>query len=78
MLITDMRMPGHSAFEIARRTRSIVPDVPVIFMTAFEINHAEFGMIFPSLEINEFLQKPFHMKQLLQVVKKYDKDDDAG
>lgn len=71
MLITDLRMPLHSGFEIARRTRAIVPDVPVVFMTAFEINSIEFDRVFPSLQVNEFLQKPFHMQQLLEIVQKY-------
>lgn len=71
MLITDVRMPGHSGFEVARRTRVIVPDVPVIFMTAFEINDTEFGKLFPSLHVNEFLQKPFDATKLLKVVQRY-------
>ena len=71
MLITDIRMPVHSGFEVARRTRAIVPDVPVIFMTAFEINSLEFDRLFPSLQVNEFLQKPFHMQQLSEIARKY-------
>lgn len=49
MLITDIRMPRRSGFEVAKRTRAIVPDVPVIFMTAFEMNSPEFDKVFPSL-----------------------------
>jgi DNA-binding NtrC family response regulator len=45
MLITDVRMPLHSGFEIARRTKDIVPDVTVVFMTAFEINSPEFDRL---------------------------------
>jgi len=75
MLITDVRMPLHSGFEIARRTRAIIPDVPVVFMTAFEINSMEFDKIFPSLKVNEFLQKPCQIQRLLQIVKKYEKGD---
>jgi FixJ family two-component response regulator len=75
MLITDVRMPVYSGFEIARRTRAIIPDVPVVFMTAFEINSIEFDKIFPSLKVNEFLQKPCQIQRLLQVVKKYEKCD---
>lgn len=71
MLITDLRMPGHSGFEIARRTRAIQPDVPVVFITAFEINPSEFEKIFPSLKANEFIQKPFHIEELVQVLDKY-------
>jgi CheY-like chemotaxis protein len=71
MVITDIRMPGHSGFEVARRTRTIIPDVPIIFMTAFEINSIEFGQLFPSLQVNDFLQKPFHVTRLLEVVQRY-------
>ncbi len=71
MLITDVRMPGYSGFDIARRARAVVPDVPDIFMTAFEINQGEFEKMFPSLKVEEFLQKPFLMNRLLQVVRQY-------
>jgi CheY-like chemotaxis protein len=71
MLITDIRLPVHSGFELARRTRAIVPDAPVIFITAFEIMPTEFEKLFPSLQINSFLQKPFHIKQLIEMVHKY-------
>ncbi|WP_148681479.1 response regulator [Candidatus Nitrososphaera gargensis] len=42
-------MPRHSGFELARRTRAIVPDVPIIFMTAFEIDQIEFEKYFHRL-----------------------------
>jgi FixJ family two-component response regulator len=71
MLITDVRMPGYSGFEIARRTRLVKPEVPVIFMTAFEMNFSEFEKMFPSLKVHDFLQKPFHVNGLLGMVKKY-------
>ena len=73
MLITDIHMPVHNGFEVARRTRAIVPTVPIIFMTAFEVNSLEFKDMFPSLDgKNEFLQKPFHVHTLLELVQKYD------
>jgi len=73
MLNTDIRMPGHSGFKIARRTRAIIPDVPIIFMTAFEINTEEFHKVFPTLDgLNGFLKKPVTMQRLLEKVRKYD------
>jgi len=71
MLITDVRMPEHSGFDVARRTRAVAPDVSVIFMTAFEISPAEFRKMFPSFEVNEFLPKPFRVQKLVDVVRKY-------
>jgi two-component system response regulator FlrC len=71
MLITDVRMPGYSGFDIARRSRAVVPDLPVVFMTAFEINQTEFEKMFPSLKVEDFLQKPFRMNRLLRIVEQY-------
>lgn len=68
MLIADIRMPGGSGFEIARKVRAMTPDVSIIFMTAFEINSSEFNKVFPSLKVDEFLQKPFRIRALLTVV----------
>ena len=71
MLLTDVRMPRYGGFELARRIREIIPDVPIIFMTAFEINQTEFQKMFPSLEINAFLQKPFRVNELLELVERF-------
>jgi DNA-binding NtrC family response regulator len=73
MLIADLQLACHIGFEIARRTRVNNPGVPIILMTPFEINSAEFFMIFPSVTVIEFLQKPFHVQRLLGLVKKYAK-----
>jgi DNA-binding NtrC family response regulator len=71
MLITDIRMPGHSGFELARQARMINPNLPVVFMTAFEVNLIEFEKIFPSLKVNDLLQKPFHIDKLVGLVKNH-------
>jgi len=71
MLIADIRMPEHTGFEIARRMRAIKPDVPIIFMTAFEIHPSEFDKVFPKLQVDEFIQKPFRVKKLLEMVHRY-------
>jgi FixJ family two-component response regulator len=69
LLITDIRMPGHSGFEMARIARAAVPHVPVIFMTAFEVNSSEFDKVFPTLEgQNKFFQKPVHINELIETV----------
>jgi len=71
MVITDIRMPEYSGFDIARRARTIVPSVPIVFMTAFEINDSEFKKVFPSLGGDvQFLEKPFRIEKLLSVVQK--------
>ena len=68
MLITDIRMPEYSGFDVARKAREANP---VVLMTAFEMNTPEFEKMFPSLKIEAFLQKPFNTARLLAVVTKY-------
>ena len=70
MLLTDIRMPGYNGFELARLTNEVVPDVPVVLMTSFEINQSEFEKVFPSIKIAGFLQKPFNMQSLLELVER--------
>lgn len=63
-------MPGISGFEMTRRVLALRPDLPIILMTAFEMNRNEFGKMFPSLKVEEFLQKPFHNSELLDAVER--------
>ncbi len=39
-------------------------------MTAFEIEDKEFHSILPSIKINGFLQKPFSITQLNDIIRK--------
>jgi hypothetical protein len=39
-------------------------------MSAFEINDKEFHNILPDIKVDAFLQKPFHIQQLNEVVEK--------
>lgn len=71
MLIADIRMPGYSGFDVARKARVANPDVPVVLMTAFEMNPAEFDKMFPSIKVEALLQKPFNTARLLTVVRKH-------
>jgi DNA-binding NtrC family response regulator len=40
-------------------------------MTSFEIYESEFEKIFPSLKVTDFLQKPFDVKKLTDIIEKY-------
>jgi DNA-binding response OmpR family regulator len=69
LIITDIRMPGHNGFDIAREARKLKADIPVVFMTSFEILPSEFGRLFPSLTGITLLKKPFPLKTLVETVK---------
>jgi two-component system, cell cycle sensor histidine kinase and response regulator CckA len=71
LVISDVRMPGVSGFELARRVREARPGMPLVLMTAFEINKSEFSMIFPSTCVSDLVKKPFSNAQLFDIVRRY-------
>ena len=71
LVITDIRMPDMNGFEFARSIRQTNPDIPIVFMTAFEISKFEFSLMFPSAPVADLITKPFNKAELLGVVRKY-------
>ncbi len=62
LVVTDLRMPGLSGFEVLQRIRSSAPDIPVIVVTAF-------GDLETAVEVMRsgacyFLMKPFSWEHL--------------
>jgi len=51
-------MPVLSGIKLARKIKEVNPAVKVILMTAFEIRDNEFSKIFPSMQVDGFVQKP--------------------
>ena len=64
LLLSDVRMPGLSGIQLARKVKEINPAVKTVLMTAFEIRDSEFSMMFPSSQIDGFVQKPVGIKDL--------------
>ena len=71
LVISDIRMPEMNGFEFARSIRQTNPDIPIIFMTAFEITKSEFSLMFPSAPVADLIEKPLSKAELLGVVRKY-------
>ena len=70
LVISDIRMPSMNGYEFVKQIKKINPKVNVILMTAFEIEDKEFHSILPSIKIDGFLQKPFSIGQLDDIIRK--------
>ena len=70
LLLSDIRMPGMNGYEFVTYVRRINPTVKVILMSAFEIQEKEFHNVLPDVKVDAFLQKPFSIRQLNDVVLK--------
>jgi DNA-binding NtrC family response regulator len=64
LMLSDVRMPGLSGIQLARKVKEINPDVKVVLMTAFEVRDNEFSKLFPSTQVDGFVQKPIGIKDL--------------
>jgi len=68
LILSDIRMPLMSGFELVRQIRSMRSEVKVVLMTAFEIDKSEFVKVFPSTTIDGIIRKPFSTNQLMDVI----------
>ena len=56
--------------EVGEENKEIDKQVKVILMSAFEINDMEFHNLLPDVKVDAFLQKPFHIQQLNDMIEK--------
>jgi DNA-binding NtrC family response regulator len=64
LMLSDIRMPGMSGIRLARKVKEINPNVKVVLMTSFEIKDNEFSKVFPSTQVDGFVQKPIGIENL--------------
>ena len=70
MILSDIRMPGMNGYELIRKEKEIDKQVKVALMTAFEIQGKEFHNLLTDIKVDAFLQKPFSIQQLNDVIAK--------
>jgi len=68
LVLSDVRMPGLSGIQLAKRVKEASPSVKVILMTSFEIRDSEFSKVFPSTHVDGFVQKPIGIKDLTKKI----------
>jgi DNA-binding NtrC family response regulator len=64
LMLSDIRMPELSGIQLTRKVKEINPKVKVVLMTSFEIRDNEFSKVFPSTQVDGFVQKPVSVKDL--------------
>jgi CheY-like chemotaxis protein len=69
LLITDIRMPQMTGFELVREVKRKHPKMSIIALTSFEINKSEFERLLPSSKIDALVNKPVSMNRFLDAVK---------
>ena len=69
-VISDVRMEGMSGVQLAKKLKEVNKDVQIFLMSAFEFNEDHHSDL-KEIELKEFLQKPFHMQQLVAMVEKH-------
>jgi DNA-binding NtrC family response regulator len=68
IVISDLRMPSMSGFELVMALKRLRPEVKIILMTAFRTNREEVQLILPNIQIDGFLNKPFRSRDLMQAL----------
>ena len=68
VLITDVRMPGMDGLKLIDRVQAVVPDIPVIIMTA----HSDLDSAVAAYQTGafEYLPKPFDLDDAVELVQR--------
>jgi len=70
LILSDVRMPKMSGFQLARKVKELNPKVKVVLTSLFEINMSEFEKVLPNSPVDGFLDKPVSMNKLIEMVSK--------
>ena len=69
-VISDVRMEGMSGVQLAKKLKEVNKDIQIFLMSAFEFNEG-LPSDLKEIELEDFLQKPFHMQQLVAMIEKH-------
>jgi DNA-binding NtrC family response regulator len=70
LILSDTIMPKINGYDFVRKAKEIDKQVKVVLMSAFEINNEEFHNMLSDIKIDGFLQKPFSMGKLNDLIEK--------
>jgi DNA-binding response OmpR family regulator len=68
LVISDIKMPKMNGFDFYRELKKVRSDVPIWFMTAFEVTSREISTMFPSLKVERVIKKPVSAGKLRKMI----------
>jgi two-component system cell cycle sensor histidine kinase/response regulator CckA len=68
LVLVDIRMPGMTGVELAQEIMKIKSDVPIVLMTAFNVDESVFSSL-PMIRKEDIVRKPFSPIDLCNTVK---------
>ena len=68
LVISDIRMPVITGFDLLKNVRKIDVNIPIILMSAYDI--IDFSEL-DGIKIDGFMQKPITIRELLSTVEKH-------
>jgi CheY-like chemotaxis protein/DNA-binding transcriptional ArsR family regulator len=72
LVLSDIRMPSMTGFELARKVRKINPTIKILLMSAFDIDKdLHLSKLMSSAKIDGFIQKPISPNELIRLIQKY-------
>jgi len=75
VVITDIRLPDFNGFEIATLMRKINEEIPIIFITAINVDKKSFDLIEGK---KAYLQKPIKREVLLETISRLLREDEKN
>lgn len=71
LVLSDINMPVINGLQLVKEIESINPDVKKILMTAYTLDRNEMAQTLQSTRIDDFLQKPFTLRILKDIITKH-------
>ena len=70
LVITDFKMPGMTGDEMAKKIKSINPDIPIVMVTGYA-KDPRLGLSLDELGVKDILSKPFEPEDIVALARRF-------